>query len=61
MPKMTTFILVLGLGLSLLGCTKKLEGNTSFDEAQKGFQKELTQDQRKEAIKQLQTETSAKP
>jgi hypothetical protein len=61
MPKMTTFILVLGLGLSLLNCTKKLEGNTSFDAAHKGFQNELTPDQRKAAIKQLQTETAGKP
>jgi hypothetical protein len=60
MPKMRTLILVLGVGLGLLSCTK-LEGNTSFDEAEKGFKKELTPDQRKAAIKQLQTETAAKP
>jgi hypothetical protein len=58
MPRITTFILFLGLGLSLLSCAKKIDGNTSFDEAQKGFQKELTTDQRKAAIKDLQTQTN---
>jgi hypothetical protein len=61
MPRLTTFVLLLGVGLNLSSCTKKLDGNTSFNEARKGFQKELTTDQRKTAIKQLQTETAGKP
>jgi len=61
MLRITTFVLLLGLGLSLPSCAQKLEGNTSFSEAGKGFQKELTTDQRKAAIKDLQTETAGKP
>jgi hypothetical protein len=61
MPRLTTFVLLLGIGLNLPSCTKKLDGNTSFKEATKGFQKELTKDQRKSAIEQLQTETAGKP
>jgi hypothetical protein len=60
MPRITTFVLLLGVGLSLLSCTKKIDGDTSFKEASKGFQKELTKDQRKSAIEQLQTETAGK-
>jgi hypothetical protein len=45
-----------------LACSKKpLPGDTSFIRAKKGFEKELTPDQRKAAIKQLQTETAGKP
>jgi RES domain-containing protein len=51
-------LLLGGAGLLVPSCTKKLDGNTSFNEASKGFQKELTKDQRKAAIEQLQTETS---
>ena len=61
MPRITDLLLLLGVGLILLSCTKKIDGNTSFREATKGFQKELTKDQRKSAIEQLQTETAAKP
>jgi hypothetical protein len=62
MLRLITFVLLLGAGLSLLtSCTKKIDGNTSFKEATKGFQKELTKDQRKSAIEQLQTETAGKP
>ena len=53
-------MLLLGTGL-VPSCTKKLDGNTSFKEATKGFQKELTKDQRKAAIEQLQTERPAAP
>ena len=53
-------MLLLGTGL-VPSCTKKLDGNTSFKEATKGFQKELTKDQRKAAIEQLQTETTSGP
>ena len=61
MSRITTFVLLLGVGLILLNCTKKIDGNTSFKEATKGFQKELSSDQRKAAIKQLQTETAGNP
>lgn len=60
MLSLRTFALFLGVGLSLLSCTKKIDGNTSFREASKGFQKELTNDQRKAAIEQLRTETAGK-
>ena len=56
----TAFVLLVGVGVSLLSC-KRIDGETSFKEASKGFQKELTKDQRKSAIEQLQTETGAKP
>jgi hypothetical protein len=39
---------------------KAAAGDTSFIRAKKGFEKELTPDQRKAAIKQLQTETASK-
>ena len=39
MPRITAFVLFLGVGLNLLSCTKKIDGNTSFNEARKGFQK----------------------
>jgi hypothetical protein len=57
----TAFVLLVGVGVSLLSCTKRIDGDTSFKEASKGFQKELTKDQRKSAIEQLQTETAGKP
>ena len=60
MLRLMTFVLLLGTGL-VPSCTKKLDGNTSFKEATKGFQKELTKDQRKAAIEQLQTETTSGP
>ena len=58
MPRLTIFVLLKVVGPNLSGCTKKLDGNTSFNEARKGFQKELTTDQRKAAIKDLQTQTN---
>jgi hypothetical protein len=58
MPKLALFILLTGLGLNLSNCSKRLPGDTTFTEAKKGFHKELTPDQRKAAIKQLQTETA---
>ena len=61
MLRITIFVLLLGVGLSLPSSTKKIDGNTSVGEATKGFQKELTKDQRKSAIEQLQTETAGKP
>ena len=53
-------IVLIGMGLQLSSCSEKKDGDTSFREASKGFQKELTPDQRKAAIKQLQTETTTK-
>ena len=43
----------------LPGCAKDLDGNTSFREANKGFENELPAAKRKEAIKALQAETDA--
>jgi hypothetical protein len=62
MTRLAIFVLLLGVGLNLSSCSKKpLPGDTSFSEANKGFQKELTPEQRKAAIKKLQTETASKP
>jgi hypothetical protein len=62
MTRLAIFVLLLGVGLNLSCCSKKpLPGDTSFSEANKGFQKELTPEQRKAAIKNLQTETASKP
>ena len=51
--------LVLLIVPGLLSCSKP-SSDTSFKEAQKGFEKELSSDQRKAAIKQLQGETAGK-
>jgi hypothetical protein len=58
MLRLPIFVLLTVVELNLSSCTKKLDGNTSFTEASKGFQKELTTDQRKTAIKQLQAEAA---
>jgi hypothetical protein len=36
-----------------LGCAKNLDGNTSFKEANKGFEKELPAEKRKQTIRSL--------
>lgn len=54
-------IVLIGMGLQVTSCSEKRDGDTSFREASKGFEKELTPDQRKATIKQLQTETNSKP
>jgi hypothetical protein len=56
--KLAPLALLIVVGPQLLGCSKKLAGDTSFTEAKKGFDKELSPDQRQAAIKQLQTETA---
>jgi hypothetical protein len=54
-----SFVSTLAIVLTyLLGCSEKLAGDTSFTEAKKDFDKELSPDQRQAAIKQLQTETA---
>jgi hypothetical protein len=50
-------VLIIVANPELIGCSKATE-NTSFAEASKGFEKELTPDQRTAAIKQLPTETA---
>jgi hypothetical protein len=60
-PVLTALFLISVAGLNLACSKKPLPGNTSFIQAKKGFEKELTPDQRKAAIKQLQTETAGKP
>jgi hypothetical protein len=44
--------------LGLLGCSERMHGDTSFKEANRRFEGELTPEERKSAIKQLQRETS---
>jgi hypothetical protein len=56
--KLAHLALLIVVGSPLLGCSKKLAGDTSFAEAKEGFSKELSRDQRKAAIKQLQAETA---
>jgi hypothetical protein len=56
--KLVAFVLLVGVGLSFLGCTKRLSGDTSYAEANKGFEKQLTRVQRDAATKQLQTQTA---
>jgi hypothetical protein len=61
-PKLAAFPLLVLLGVNLAGCSaKRSHGDTTFAKEKKGFEKELTPDQRKAAIKQLQTETTSKP
>jgi hypothetical protein len=61
-PKLAAFPLLMLLGLDLAGCSaSRSRGDTTFAKEKKGFEKELTPDQRKAAIKQLQNETSSKP
>ena len=59
MPKPAALVLIMAIGLNPVACSKKpLPGDTSFTKAKEGFEKELTRDQRKAAIKQLQTQTT---
>jgi hypothetical protein len=59
LPKLTVILLLVGLSVNLSACSKKIPGDTSFSEANKAFEKQLSGDQRKAAIRQLQTETGA--
>jgi NAD-dependent SIR2 family protein deacetylase len=58
-PKLAAIVFLIGAGIS--ACSEKQSGDTTFKEATKGFKKELTPEQRKAAIKELQTETTSKP
>jgi len=58
--RLAPLIFLIVAGPELMGCSKPSR-DTSFTEANKGFEKELSPDQRKAAIKQLQTETAGKP
>jgi hypothetical protein len=58
--RLAPLVLLIVAGAALMGCSKNLSG-PSFTEAKKGFEKELSPDQRKAAMKQLQTETAGKP
>jgi hypothetical protein len=60
-PVLSALFLISVAGLNLACSKEPLPGNTPFIQAKKGFEKELTPDQRKAAIKQLQTETAGKP
>jgi hypothetical protein len=51
-----SMVLVAGIGF---GCAKgRFGGETSFREAEKGFENEMTPTQRKAAIKDLQNQTN---
>jgi hypothetical protein len=61
-PNLAALVLIMSVGLTLVACSKKPPvGDTTFARERKGFEKELTPDQRKATIKQLQTETTSKP
>ena len=47
--RVTLLVLLIVASPELMGCSKATDG-TSFTEASKGFEKELTPDQRKAAI-----------
>ena len=54
-----SLVLIAGTGLA---CSKgPLAGDTTFREAEKGFENEMTPAQRKAAIKDLQTQTDWQP
>ena len=57
--KFPILIFLVAVGFVSLGCAKNFDGNTSFKEASKGFEKELPAEKRKQAIKALQAETDA--
>jgi hypothetical protein len=44
--------------LGLLGCSERMHGETSFKEQSRRFEGELSPEERKSAIRQLQNETS---
>jgi hypothetical protein len=56
-PVLAALFLVPVAGSGLACSQKPAPGDTTFNEAKKGFEKELSPAQRKAAIKQLQTET----
>ena len=58
LSKLAAFGFLIGAGIDLSGCSGKHHGDTTFKEATKGFKKELTPEQRKAAIKELQSETT---
>jgi hypothetical protein len=58
--RVTPLVLLILAGPELMGCSKAAD-DTSFTQASKGFEKELSPDQRKAVIKQLETETAGKP
>jgi hypothetical protein len=60
-PVLATLFLVPLAGSNLACSQKPTPGDTTFNEAKKGFEKELSPAQRKAAIKQMQTETTSKP
>jgi len=56
-PVIAAASLVLIAGINL-ACSKPSAGDTTFKEAEKGFEKEMTPAQRKAAIKDLETQTN---
>ena len=59
-PVLAALFVIPAAGLNLACSKTPPPGSTTFIQAKKGFQKELTPDQRKAAIKQLQTETAGR-
>ena len=57
-PILAAASLILIAGLSLACSKGPLAGDSTFREAEKGFEKEMTPTQRKAAIKGLQAETN---
>jgi hypothetical protein len=57
-PILAAASLILTAGLNLACSKAPLAGDTTFREAEKGFENEMTPAQRKAAIKGLQTETN---
>jgi hypothetical protein len=45
--------------LGLLSCSERIHGDTTFKDANRGFDGELTPEQRKATIRKLQRETAA--
>ena len=58
--KLPILFVLVAAGFVPLGCAKNLDGNTTFREAQKGFEKEMPAQQRKQTIKALQAETTSR-
>jgi len=52
-PKLAALVLLMGLGLSLVGCSEA-HGETYYAAIEKSFEKKMTADQRQAAIQDLQ-------
>jgi hypothetical protein len=57
MPTLAAFAQI-AMALALLSCSERMHGDTTFKEARRGFEGELSPEERKAAIRQLQRDTS---